>query len=194
MPQADTWRKTRPIFAVVARTVRAPRRYRPDLGPDVTGQGLKIAPYRKGRARPDGILCPIGHFDRSGEWADPDGVLAVVEVTSWDADTHARDRVEKPVAYADSGIGVYLLVDREANAVVVHSRPVGGRYLDRSEHPYGEPSKSREPVSPWTPTGSNASPTEYSRAPWEPPAHVAARTASTKRAAIRGYPAQWTWR
>jgi hypothetical protein len=65
-------------------------------------------------------------------------VLAVVEVTSWDADTHARDGVKKPLAYADSGIGVYLLVDREANAVVVHSRPVGGRYLDRSEHPYGE--------------------------------------------------------
>ncbi|GAB2485344.1 hypothetical protein HNR10_000148 [Nocardiopsis aegyptia] len=29
-------------------------------------------------------------------------------------------------------------MDRDANAVVVHSRPAGGRYLDRSEHPYGE--------------------------------------------------------
>ncbi len=112
--------------------------HRPDLDLNVTGQGLKVDPYRKGRARPDGILAPVGHFDQSGEWADPGGINAVVEVTSWDADTHARDRVEKPAAYADSGISVYLLVDRETDTVVVHSRPVGGRYLDRSEHPYGE--------------------------------------------------------
>jgi hypothetical protein len=86
----------------------------------------------------DGVLVPVGHFDQAGEWADPDGVLLVVEVTSWDADTHACDRVEKPTAYAATGIGIYLLVDRDANAVVVHSRPVDGQYLDRSTHPYGE--------------------------------------------------------
>ncbi|WP_304454897.1 Uma2 family endonuclease [Nocardiopsis sp. YSL2] len=56
---------------------------------------------------------------------------------SCEADNSA-DRVEEPAAYAATGIGVYLLVDRDANAVVVHSRPVAGRYLDRSEHPYGE--------------------------------------------------------
>lgn len=62
-------------------------------GEDVTGQGLKVDSYRKGRARPDGILAPIDHFAGQGEWADPQGVLAVVEVTSWDFDTNARDRV-----------------------------------------------------------------------------------------------------
>ncbi|WP_435108467.1 Uma2 family endonuclease [Nocardiopsis synnemataformans] len=112
--------------------------HRPDLDLITSGLGIKVDTYRNGRARPDGILAPIGHFDQAGEWADSEGVLAVVEVTSWDADTHARVRVEKPVAYAATGIGVYLLVDRDANAVVVHSRPVRGQYLDRSTHPYGE--------------------------------------------------------
>ncbi len=112
--------------------------HRPDLDLITSGLGLKVDTYRKGRARPDGVLAPVGQFDEAGEWADPDGVLAVVEVTSWDADTHARDRAEKPAAYAATGIGVYLLVDRDANAVVVHSRPVQGQYLDRSTHLYGE--------------------------------------------------------
>ncbi|RKS09002.1 Uma2 family endonuclease [Nocardiopsis sp. Huas11] len=112
--------------------------HRPDLRLNITGRGLKVDTYRNGRARPDGVLAPREHFRGSPEWAEPDGVLAVVEVTSGDADTHTRDRVEKPAAYAATGIGVYLLVDRDANAVVVHSRPAVGRYLDRSEHPYGE--------------------------------------------------------
>jgi hypothetical protein len=112
--------------------------HRPDLDLITSGLGLRIDTYRNGRARPDGILVPVGHFDQAGEWADPDGVLAVAEVTSWDADTHARDRVEKPIAYAATGIPVYLLVDRDANAVVIHSRPFRGQYMDRSEHPYGE--------------------------------------------------------
>ncbi|MEV2276863.1 Uma2 family endonuclease [Nocardiopsis sp. NPDC049922] len=111
--------------------------HRPDLDMPI-GQGLKIGAYRNGRALPDGVLVPVDHFTGQGDYPDPDGVLAVVEVTSWDADTHARDRVEKPAAYAETDIGVYLMVDRDANTVVVHSRPVNGRYMDRSEHPYGE--------------------------------------------------------
>ncbi|GAA1091752.1 Uma2 family endonuclease [Nocardiopsis metallicus] len=104
----------------------------------IQGQGLKIDTYRNGRARPDGVLAPVGHFDGKGEWADPKGVLAVIEVTSWDADTHARDRVEKPAAYAATEIPVYLLVDRDMNSVVVHSRPERGEYQDRSRHVYGD--------------------------------------------------------
>ncbi|WP_344077794.1 Uma2 family endonuclease, partial [Nocardiopsis metallicus] len=83
---------------------------RPDLDLDVAGQGLKVDSYRKGRARPDGILAPVDHFAGQGEWADPAGVLVVVEVTSWDSDTSTRDRVEKARAYAACDIGVYLLV------------------------------------------------------------------------------------
>lgn len=46
-----------------------------------------------------------------------------VEVTSYDSDTHNRDRVEKPRAYAEAGIPVYLLIDRDYLSVVVHSHP-----------------------------------------------------------------------
>ncbi|WP_394816890.1 Uma2 family endonuclease [Streptomyces lonegramiae] len=81
--------------------------------------GLKVEAYRKGRARPDGVLAPEGRFAGEGEWSDTDGVLMTVEVTSHDGDTHRGDRGDKPAAYAAAGIPVYLLVDRDACAVVV---------------------------------------------------------------------------
>ncbi|MFI9649224.1 Uma2 family endonuclease [Streptomyces sp. NPDC052040] len=43
--------------------------------------------------------------------------------TSYDWDTHHRDRVEKPRAYAEAGIPVYLLIDRENLSVLLHSAP-----------------------------------------------------------------------
>ena len=101
---------------------------RADLDLNVTGQGLKVDSYRKGRARPDGILAPIDHFAGQGEWADPQGVLAVVEVTSRDSGANARDRVEKAHAYAACDIGVHLLIDRDDDSVTVHSEPSGDHY------------------------------------------------------------------
>jgi Uma2 family endonuclease len=47
----------------------------------------------------------------------------VVEITSHDSDTHNRDRVEKPRAYAEAGIPVYLLIDRDNLSILVHSAP-----------------------------------------------------------------------
>jgi Uma2 family endonuclease len=94
-------------------------------------QGLKVEAYRNGRARPDGALAAVGHFRGQGDWADPDGVLMAVEVTSYDSDTHNRDRVEKPRGYAEAGIPVYLLIDRDNLSVLVHSDPSPeGRYRD----------------------------------------------------------------
>ncbi|KOU55852.1 hypothetical protein ADK57_43200 [Streptomyces sp. MMG1533] len=87
------------------------------------GQGLKVEAYRNGRALPDGALAPVDHFLGQGDWADPDGVLMTVEITSYDSDTHDRDRVEKPRGYAEAGVPVYLLIDREHASVVVHSNP-----------------------------------------------------------------------
>ncbi|XIE81859.1 Uma2 family endonuclease [Streptomyces sp. SBR177] len=95
------------------------------LHPD---QGLRVETYRKGNARPDGVLAPNDTFVGQGEWASPDGVLMAVEVTSHDHDTDRRDRVEKPRAYAESGIPVYLLIDRTSGEVLVHSQPGEGRY------------------------------------------------------------------
>ncbi|MFG3024654.1 Uma2 family endonuclease [Streptomyces sp. NPDC048254] len=96
---------------------------RPDLTLNPTGQGLKVEAYRRGRAKPDAVLAPTGHFNGKGDWADPDGVLMAVEITSYDSDTHNRDRVEKPKAYAEAGIPVYLLIDRDALSILVHSDP-----------------------------------------------------------------------
>ncbi|MEU8681628.1 Uma2 family endonuclease [Streptomyces sp. NPDC048611] len=91
-------------------------------------QGLKVQADRRGRARPDGELAPSGAFVGQGIWADPDPVLMVVAVTCHDADTDQRDRTEKPRVFAGTGIPLYLLVDREAGQVTVHSEPSGGRY------------------------------------------------------------------
>ncbi|WP_314172670.1 Uma2 family endonuclease [Streptomyces winkii] len=116
-----------------------------DLHPE---QGLKVGPYRKGRARADGVLAPVAHLAGQGEWADPSGVLMVVEVTSYDEDTDRRDPFEKPSAYAAAGIPVYLLIDRDSCTVIVHSGPdrEGARYRDVHTSRFGEKVKVPEPV------------------------------------------------
>ncbi|MGW9210206.1 Uma2 family endonuclease [Embleya sp. NPDC055664] len=91
-------------------------------------QGLKVEQYRNGRARPDATLAPEGSFVGQGEWSDPAPVLMVVEVTSFDGDTDKRDREEKPRAYAETGIPLYLLIDRDRCETIVHSEPEDGRY------------------------------------------------------------------
>ncbi|MFJ3697713.1 Uma2 family endonuclease [Streptomyces sp. NPDC090052] len=109
-------------------------------------QGLRVETYRKGNARPDGALAPSGTFVGQGEWAGADGVLMVVEVTSNDADTDHRDRVEKPRAYAETGIPVYLLIDRDAGEVKVHSLPDGVRYERVTTVPFGKSIELPAPV------------------------------------------------
>jgi Uma2 family endonuclease len=49
-----------------------------------------------------------------------------VEVTSYDSDTHRRDREEKPLGYAEAGIPYYLLIDRDDDSVTLYSDPVPG--------------------------------------------------------------------
>ncbi|AZM47118.1 hypothetical protein DMB38_16085 [Streptomyces sp. WAC 06738] len=121
---------------------------RPDLFLYPAGRGLKVETYRQGRARPDGVLAPDGHFAGVGEWSEPDGVLMVVEVTSHDGDTDRRDRQDKPAAYAAAGIPVYLLVDRDTDTVVVQTNPhpERGCYLDIHRAPFGEEVTLADPV------------------------------------------------
>ncbi|MFF4119636.1 Uma2 family endonuclease [Streptomyces sp. NPDC001714] len=108
--------------SIIMWLIRQCMQARPELDLNPT-QGLKVEAYRRGRARPDGALAPVGHFAGQGDWAETRGVLMVVEVTSYDSDTHNRDRVEKPRAYAEAGIPVYLLIDRANLTVLVHSNP-----------------------------------------------------------------------
>ncbi|WP_433919217.1 Uma2 family endonuclease [Streptomyces canus] len=112
-------------------------RARPDL--DLyQGQGLRVEKYREGRARPDAVLVPEDHFAGHGEWADPSGVLLVLEATSYDSDTDRRDRQEKPVAYGAAGIPFYLLIDRNACTVKLYSDPDPGvGYRDSRTVPFG---------------------------------------------------------
>lgn len=87
-----------------------------------------------------------GAFVGQAEWASPDDVLMVVEVTSYDEDTDRRDRVEKPRAYAETGIPVYLLIDRDSCEVKVHSGPDGVRYEQAVTVPYGKTVALPDPV------------------------------------------------
>lgn len=122
---------------IIAWLTRVCIQARPELWlyPD---QGLKIQTCRTGRARPDGALVPLDAFVGEGEWAEPDKVLMAVEVTSYDNDTNNRDRREKPAAYAQSGIPVYLLIDRDTCEVAVHSEPDGQRYETIRIVPFGK--------------------------------------------------------
>ncbi|MBT2491030.1 Uma2 family endonuclease [Streptomyces sp. ISL-96] len=137
-----------PHGAIVMWLLRHCMQQRPELAlyPE---QGLKVAAYRKGRARADGALAPLDHFvEQKGEWADPDGVLMVVEVTSHDSDsdTESRDRVEKRDAYAEAATPVYLLVDRDNDTLVVYSKPEDGAYQFHSSYPYGATVTLPDPV------------------------------------------------
>jgi Uma2 family endonuclease len=119
--------------------------HRPDLWL-YSEVGLVVEAYRKGRARPDATLAPDRHFAGQGEWAEATGVLMAVEVTSFDAGTDRRDRKEKPRAYAETGIPVYLLIDRSTADVVIHSEPVGGEYSVELKVPLGKVVSLPQPV------------------------------------------------
>ncbi|MDI3384659.1 Uma2 family endonuclease [Streptomyces sp. B-S-A8] len=132
---------------IVTWLMRQCMQHRPEL--DLYAeQGLRVEAYRKGRARPDATLAPEAHFAGQGEWGDPSGVLMTVEVTSYDSDTDRRDRKEKPPAYAEAGIPVYLLIDREDGSLVVHSTPdtEAGRYRDVHTAKFGDTVHLPDPV------------------------------------------------
>ncbi|MFF7989546.1 Uma2 family endonuclease [Kitasatospora xanthocidica] len=111
-------------------------------------QGLRIQGYRGGFARPDGTLADADAFVGRGDWATTEDVLMVAEVTSFDSDsdTDRRDRIEKPRAYAETGIPVYLLIDRDSAEFIVHSRPDGVRYESVQILPIGKTVHLPEPV------------------------------------------------
>ncbi|MEV6767634.1 Uma2 family endonuclease [Nocardia sp. NPDC051030] len=110
------------------------------------GQGLRLAAYRDSRARPDGVVAPLEAFVGCGEWASPEAVVMAVEVTSRDSDTNQRDRVDKPRAYAQSGIPLYLLIDRTTAEVIVYSEPDSHRYQLESRYAFGRPVPLPKPL------------------------------------------------
>ncbi|MFG2379527.1 Uma2 family endonuclease [Streptomyces avermitilis] len=133
--------------AIVMWLIRLFMQLRPELAlyPE---QGLKIGTYRKGRANADGALAPLDHFiAQDGDWAAPEGVLMVVEVTSRDRDTDRRDRIDKVRGYAEAGIPVYLLIDRDIDTLVVHNDLRNGTYQQRPSYPFGAVVEFPAPVN-----------------------------------------------
>jgi len=110
-------------------------------------RGLKTERYRNGRARADGVLVPEGSLKGHGEWSETDHALMAVEVTSHDADTNQRDRLEKPDGYAAAGIPVYLLIDRDDCSVVLFNQSEDGRYRHQEKSPFGATIKIPDPVN-----------------------------------------------
>ncbi|GAB2747175.1 Uma2 family endonuclease [Kitasatospora kifunensis] len=92
---------------------------------DLTFAGHKGLIVPDGRYIPDGTFADEGAFDGQPPWMLPDRVQMVVEVTSTDP---SRDREAKRTGYAAAGIPLYLLVDRKADKVVLHSNPKSGDY------------------------------------------------------------------
>ncbi|WP_194835414.1 Uma2 family endonuclease [Nocardia sp. XZ_19_369] len=102
-------------------------------------RGLKIPAYREGRARVDGAVATLDYLEDQPSWADPAGVVMVVEITSGrdrDADV---DRFEKRDAYAQASIPTYLLVDRHRAEVTVYWEPADGTYLHTASAQFGAP-------------------------------------------------------
>ncbi|HET6358275.1 Uma2 family endonuclease [Streptomyces sp.] len=135
-----------PHGAIVMWLIRQCMQQRPELAlyPE---QGLKVESYREGRAKADGALAPLDHFvAQPGEWAAPDGVLMVVEVTSHDSDTESRDRIEKRDGYAQASIPVYLLIDRDDDTLTVFSEPRNGTYQQKPSYKYGDAVPLPDPV------------------------------------------------
>jgi len=71
---------------------------------------------------PDGVFAPVGAYADEPGWMPVDKVLLVMEVTSSGAD---RDRKSKRYCYARGGVPLYLLIDRELEAVTLLGEPGG---------------------------------------------------------------------
>ncbi|MFZ3558569.1 Uma2 family endonuclease [Streptomyces sp. BH055] len=110
------------------------------------GRGLRVGVGSGSNVRPDGTLAPSEAFVGQGEWVPADEVLMVLDVTSRDPETSGRDRREKPRLYAESGIPVYVLVDRDSHEVKVHSQSDGVRYGQVVTVPFGKAVSLPEPV------------------------------------------------
>ncbi|WP_329120810.1 Uma2 family endonuclease [Streptomyces sp. NBC_01465] len=125
--------------------VRQCMQQRPELNL-MPERGVKAEAYRKGRARADAVLAPRRHFRGHGEWSDTEGILMAVEITSRDADTNQRDRIDKPIGYAEADIPVYLLIDRDDDTLTVYSEPKDGTYQQHPSYPFGAEVALPDPV------------------------------------------------
>ncbi|GAA2056012.1 Uma2 family endonuclease [Catenulispora yoronensis] len=103
--------------------------------PDIdiwTGKGIETP---RGRFIPDLVAGPVGFVIGMPSWAPADGFHLVVEVTCSRPDD---DRHAKRLGYAEAGIPLYLLVDRERGDCVLRAEPENGDYRAGHRVPIGE--------------------------------------------------------
>jgi Uma2 family endonuclease len=85
---------------------------------------------------PDATVVAADGFRDSEPWAEPAGVLLVLEVTSTRPD---KDRHAKRLGYARAGIPCYLLVDRSEGKVTLFADPEQGDYQTAARASFGKP-------------------------------------------------------
>ncbi|MGW8763988.1 Uma2 family endonuclease [Streptomyces sp. NPDC055815] len=109
---------------------------------DVSGsKGLKTA---SALARPRNHVIPdltfapaeADLFAGAEPWMPGDGVAMVLEVTS---SRPNADREVKRRCYAEGGIPLYLLVDRDTSTVTLFTDPENGDYREHHGVPFGKP-------------------------------------------------------
>ncbi|TNM32300.1 Uma2 family endonuclease [Streptomyces sedi] len=88
--------------------------------------------------------CDLALFDDAPSWMEPEGVALVAEITSSRAEL---DREAKRHLYALGGVPLYLLIDREREAVTLHSEPAGRDYRATYSVPYGKPLPLPDPFA-----------------------------------------------
>ncbi|MEU9132088.1 Uma2 family endonuclease [Kitasatospora sp. NPDC048540] len=125
----------------VARFARAVARQAADELYVSGGKGLRTP---RGRFIPDAAVAPVGHFRAQEPWADPAGVLLVLEVTSTNP---GKDREAKRLGYASAGIPCYLLIDRDESHATLFTDPADGDYTAHIQVPFGKPLDLPAPFS-----------------------------------------------
>lgn len=119
-----------------------------DVDMDISGTRGLIVPSGgiadAGRVIPDGTYAPLelDLFQSDDSYMPPAGVAMVLEVTSSRPD---KDREDKRRAYAQAGIPLYLLVDRDAKEVRLFADPAGRDYRRATNAPFGEKLDLPEP-------------------------------------------------
>lgn len=106
--------------------------------------GTKGVVTPRGLFIPDGVVVHEGLLRGMEPWEPMDKVAMVVEATSSRPDT---DREVKRRGYAEAGVPLYLLVDRDRREVVLFSQPGDGDYRADVRVPFGRPIDLPEPFS-----------------------------------------------
>ncbi|MDT0270127.1 Uma2 family endonuclease [Streptomyces sp. DSM 44915] len=98
------------------------------------------------RMVPDATFAPVAAnpFRGAPAWMEPEGVSMVVEVTS---SRPERDRFDKRRAYAQGGIPLYLLVDRDRGTSTLFSAPTQQDYAQQHRVPLGKPLPLPDPFA-----------------------------------------------